>query len=64
MPEPEKVDALEIEIDAAKPVRRLWMASPDIDLGVPAELAFTQSGGKIRTKIPSLKYWDMIVIEY
>ena len=64
MPEPEKVDALEIEIDAAKPVRRLWMASPDIYLGVPAELAFTQSGGKIRTEIPSLKYWNMIVIEY
>jgi dextranase len=64
MPEPEKIEQLEIEIGTAKPARRLWMASPDTNLGVPSELTFTQSEGKIRTEIPSLKYWNMIVIEY
>ncbi len=63
MPEPQTVSDAAVEIAAAEAVSRVWMASPDIDGGAVRELAFEQAEGKVRITLPSLKYWDMIVIE-
>lgn len=45
-------------------VKRIWMASPDSNNGVAADLVFKQSGNTVSFTLPSLQYWDMIVIEY
>jgi len=44
-------------------VNRIWVASPDIAGGSPQKLNFLQQGDKVSLELPSLKYWDMIVIE-
>jgi len=49
---------------AAKTVKRIWMASPDINNGASADVTFTQSGGQVTFNVPSLQYWYMIVVEY
>lgn len=62
MPEPQEVLEATVEI-AANGVSRVWMASPDIDGGAVKELPFEQADGKVKLTLPSLKYWDMIVLE-
>jgi dextranase len=49
---------------AAKTVKRIWVASPDINGGASADITFTQSGNQVSFNVPSLQYWDMVVIEY
>lgn len=49
---------------APAPVKKVWMATPDLDGGVAYDLAFRQSGSSVTFTLPSLEYWDMIVIEY
>jgi dextranase len=51
-------------LTTAKPVSKLWMASPDVDGGVLKEMPFTRNGNAISFILPSLTYWDMIVAEY
>ncbi len=51
-------------LTASKPVKALWMASPDVNGGVAAPIAFTQTGSSIAFTLPSLQYWDMVVAEY
>ena len=47
-----------------KPVKKLWMASPDINDGALQQISFTTSGNAVSFKLPSLQYWDMIVADY
>jgi dextranase len=49
---------------AAKTVKRIWVASPDINNGASANVTFTQSGNQVSFNLPSLQYWDMVVVEY
>jgi dextranase len=51
-------------LTTSKPVKKLWMASPDIDGGVLHEISFTQSANADSFTLPSLQYWDMLVAEY
>jgi dextranase len=64
--EPDPVSNTEIKINVSKTVRNVWIASPDIDGGIARNINFTQAeaGNEILVMLPSLKYWDMIVIEY
>ncbi len=62
--EPSTIVAAEIEITGNSPVKNVWFASPDVNGGVSGTLEFTQAGNKIMLTLPSLKYWDMIVLEY
>ena len=39
------------------------MASPDINGGAVRELAFEQTASGISVTLPSIKYWDMLVLE-
>ncbi len=47
-----------------KKVARAWLASPDNEDISPQSLAFTQTEGNLTIDIPSLAYWDMVVIEW
>lgn len=64
MPEPQRTNMLELEIGISNVVKSVWVASPDENLGVPANLQFEQNEGAVSIKAPSLKYWNMIVLEY
>jgi len=54
---------LPVTIDMATKIRKLWVASPDIDGGAPRELPFKQADGKVTFTLPSLLYWTMVVME-
>ena len=61
---PAVIDNMELTVSAAKTVKKVWIASPDSNNGVAAALNFTQAGNTITLTVPSLQYWDMIVLEY
>lgn len=62
--EPNLVSDIKIKITASQSVSKAWIASPDINGGVSKNLEFTQSGNEVSLTLPSLKYWDMVVLEY
>ncbi|GAC1313722.1 MAG: glycoside hydrolase family 66 protein [Mucilaginibacter sp.] len=47
-----------------KIVKRIWTASPDSNGGASADVTYTQTGDQVSFRLPSLQYWDMIVVEY
>ncbi len=61
---PELVTNLPLTVAVTGPVRRIWMASPDVSKGAAQELSFTQTGNNINLVVPYLKYWTMVVVEY
>lgn len=65
MPEPDLIGEFEVTVNAESGVKNVWMASPDISFGAHMNLDFAESeDGGIKVRIPSLKYWNMIVLEY
>ncbi|WNB92363.1 glycoside hydrolase family 66 protein [Bacillus sp. NEB1478] len=62
--EPKEKKEIELDIFTDKKVEKVWMASPDQYLGSPLSLDFKQKNDKMTVTLPSLKYWDMLVIEY
>lgn len=64
MPEPALVELPSLKFKTSKKVSAIWMASPDIDGGVPKRVTFNQSASSVTFTLPSLKYWDMVIIEY
>ena len=64
MPEPALLEFPSLKFKTLKKVSAVWMASPDIDGGVPKRIAFNQSASSVTFTLPSLKYWDMVIIEY
>lgn len=55
---------VQVKIAASSTVKKAWFASPDYNGGVAQSLQFSQSGSDVTLTLPSLKYWDMIVLEY
>ncbi|WP_100331944.1 glycoside hydrolase family 66 protein [Bacillus xiapuensis] len=47
-----------------KDILKIWLATPDQASAKPVNLPFKQTGDKVTFTVPSLQYWDMIVIEY
>ena len=41
-----------------------WMASPDYAGGAVIPIAFKVNGNRLEFTLPSLKYWNMLVVEY
>jgi dextranase len=64
MPEPALIKEASVMLKTTRAVKSIWIASPDIDYGVRKTVDFKQNGNGITFTVPSLKYWDMIVIEY
>lgn len=50
--------------EASKTAYKVWVASPDYKNGIPIALDFSQTDGRINFTLPSLKYWDMVVIDF
>ncbi len=57
---------LSVRIAVERPVARVWWASPDEASIAPQAVDFTTTsdGNAIAFTLPSLAYWDMIVLEY
>jgi dextranase len=62
-PVPTTISDAAVEINYSGTATKVWMASPDVNAGVPQSLSFTQSGNIVKFTLPQLKYWDMLVIE-
>lgn len=61
---PVTIENLALAITTGKTVKKAWLASPDSNSGVAVSLSFTQSGNSVSATLPSLQYWDMVVLEY
>ena len=62
MPEPSLKENIGVRV-LAQNAKRVWVATPDRNDGVPQQLSFTRDGDYVKFNVPSLKYWTMIVIE-
>ncbi len=60
---PASIADANIEVNYAGTATKVWVASPDVNFGIPQLLSFTQAGSTVKFTLPLLKYWDMIVIE-
>lgn len=63
-PEPDEQNDIEVEVKADGKASKVWVATPDAYQGSPLEIDFKQKGDSITFTVPSLKYWDMVVIDY
>lgn len=63
-PRPETIANPKINFQSTKTVKRIWFASPDINFGAGQDIEFNQSGNTVTFSLPSLQYWDMVVVEY
>ncbi len=61
---PDTITNLPLSLTATSKVNRIWIASPDFDKCSPSDVPFTESNGTATFVVPSLNYWDMIVVEY
>lgn len=60
---PPLYEDFDISVRSSREPAKVWIASPDVDGGVPKIANWKSSGMKIDVTVPSLKYWTMIVIE-
>jgi len=63
-PVPQRVGELTLSYATTRQVKRVWFASPDVDAGASKDIAFTQTASEVTFTVPSLAYWDMVVVEY
>lgn len=61
---PAERENVEVSIQTDREAASVMFASPDYYNGSPVKLSFEQSDGKITLKLPSLKYWDLLMIDY
>jgi dextranase len=61
--EPRLYQNMNLQINISQPVKKVWVATPDKEGKMYEELNFTQSDNLIKTSIPALKYWTMLVLE-
>ena len=63
-PKPSTLSNLSVTIKDATPVKSVWMASPDRADGAPTTLSFTQTNGNVQVTVPSLAFWDQLVLQH
>ncbi|MGD7023635.1 glycoside hydrolase family 66 protein [Rossellomorea vietnamensis] len=63
-PEPSVKEELKVTLKTDGDVDKVWTASPDLYEGSAMELEFKQKGDSLQFTLPSIKYWDMVVLEY
>lgn len=61
--EPKLIKDFSLKIPCLRKPERVWVASPDFNEGAPVELDFVVEGTSVKVKVPSLKYWTMLVVE-
>ena len=62
-PEPQVQTDVAVSVKASRPVRKVWVASPDFNGGVAQDVPFTQNDGVVSFTLPSVEYWTMAVLE-
>lgn len=62
--QPALVKEAKVVLTSDLTVKKLWIASPDVNGGASRSLNFNQIGNKISFILPELRYWDMVVLEY
>lgn len=60
---PSTYENINLSIRSSRDVKRVWVASPDVNGGVPQQIPFSASGISVKITVPSLRYWTMVVIE-
>lgn len=60
---PSTYENLNISIRSSRDVKKVWVASPDVNGGVPQQVPFSASGISVKITVPSLQFWTMVVIE-
>lgn len=60
---PDLVENAILRCTVQQKVTKVWVASPDHFQCAPQELSFVQEGNELVFTLPSLLYWNMIVIE-
>ena len=63
-PKPTALSNITVTIKDTAAVKSVWMASPDRSNGAPTALSFTQSNGNVQVTLPSLAYWDQLVLQH
>ena len=52
-----------MSVKASRPVRKVWVASPDFNGGVAQDVPFIQNDGIVSFTLPTVEYWTMAVLE-
>lgn len=60
---PTEITNLKLSVQVSNTVSKVWIASPDEAFGIANQLSFQQTGNTVTFTLPSLNYWDMVVIE-
>lgn len=60
---PSQIENLDISLRTSRDVKNVWLASPDIDGGVPRKASWSGSAISVKIEVPSLSYWTMVVVE-
>ncbi|MGN7178227.1 glycoside hydrolase family 66 protein [Cytobacillus sp. SAFR-174] len=63
-PLPSKRSSLRFQIKNERNIVKLWFTTPDYPSIKPISIPFKRAGDTITFTLPSLTYWDMLVIEY
>ena len=61
---PTTVTDLKTTVAVTAQPKKVWFATPDLFGGAPRAVEFTYNNNQITFTLPSLSYWDMVVIEY
>ena len=61
---PTTVTDLKTTVAVTAHPKKVWFATPDLFGGAPRAVEFTYNNNQITFTLPSLSYWDMVVIEY
>jgi dextranase len=62
--EPDSIQNIPLTVSTTREIKRIWMASPDYNNGLPESIEFKQSASDVNFNIPFLKYWTVVVFEY
>lgn len=61
--QPSTLENIDITLRTTKEINNVWIASPDIDGGVPRKAEWSGSVISVKVNVPLLNYWTMIVLE-
>ncbi|OIJ14919.1 hypothetical protein BKP35_05580 [Anaerobacillus arseniciselenatis] len=62
-PAPQLKEDIMVKVTTNQKAQKVWLASPDLYKGSAFEIEFEQVGNEIVFTMPSLEYWNMVVIE-
>ena len=63
-PEPVLQENIRLQFTGSRKILSITMASPDYLHGSPVSIDFKQKDGITSLNIPTLKYWNMLIVEY